>query len=789
MKSLIFVILALCLPLHAQTINPSQIRPSATNGQVVTTVGGKTQWSDSALPPGAITAVTGTAPVDCTTSGSSVNCGLNGITQSGSGASQVDTFSGTVAAGTVDIGSTASTASLAPMLVIGQGSPASQYNNINTARIVTGTGVFFDNIIDTNNFSSAGGYATLAEWATISGTASVGHVVGTEFYDNIDVPVVTLMGDWIAPTINASVSAFYGHRVEQWYGTGPVTNYYGYDCDEGNQTGHYVGFCIFNNVPGSSDYVQNLIVGATAKFIGSDSTSTSYAAGGMGQFDTAGHLNVSADLTYSNGQLGINSNLTPGIYVTGSSIFTLQNQNSYIYMNPVHTNVAQFDNAVGLTMAPGFGILSDWQNTGRTWVATGTLHTYPSGAATVLDVNSLSAYSSGNTGTTLILQKGGGNVSIGDTTAPSMFNVGTSNQFQVSSTGVSSAGAGSTDLNGSGVPKAHCLADGTGCPSTTAAISGMTTGQLPIAASATTVTSSIAYATANTASTVVERDGSGNFSAGTITAALNGTATNITATSNSTITTLPSLSLPYSQVSGTPSIPTVGTWGALNYPSWTSGTPFVKMTGLGTFALDTNTYLATASGVATLQGAASDGATLNLGDQAAYRGIISYTGEGNTALSIANSFDNAAAVIDFNLRTAGTPVTALALTSMAAKFVVPTAAGAGSTDYSPASSAQVAHCLADGTGCPSGITNYPVSYSQILGSGTADSTTIYSYPTPNNTAFCVFSPANSTATTLTILPYLTYSYSSPNFVITINHAATVGFGAIYNVSCHFAYTD
>jgi hypothetical protein len=59
-----------------------------------------------------------------------------------------------------------------------------------------------------------------------------------------------------------------------------------------------------------------------------------------------------------------------------------------------------------------------------------------------------------------------GNVSIGDTTATSMFNVGTANQFQVTSTGVSSAGAGSTDLNGSGVATAHCLADGTGCPAT-----------------------------------------------------------------------------------------------------------------------------------------------------------------------------------------------------------------------------------------------------------------------------------------------------------------------------------
>ena len=44
-----------------------------------------------------------------------------------------------------------------------------------------------------------------------------------------------------------------------------------------------------------------------------------------------------------------------------------------------------------------------------------------------------------------------------------------------------------------------------------------------------------------------------------------------------------------------PTIPTVGTWGALNYPTWTAGTPFVKMTAAGTFALDTNTYLTSVS--------------------------------------------------------------------------------------------------------------------------------------------------------------------------------------------------
>jgi hypothetical protein len=63
----------------------------------------------------------------------------------------------------------------------------------------------------------------------------------------------------------------------------------------------------------------------------------------------------------------------------------------------------------------------------------------------------------------------------------------------------------------------------------------------------------------------------------------------------------------YSQVSGTPSIPTVGTWGALNYPPWSSGTPFVKMTGLGTFSLDTNTYLTSSAIASTTNLLSGDG--------------------------------------------------------------------------------------------------------------------------------------------------------------------------------------
>jgi len=66
-----------------------------------------------------------------------------------------------------------------------------------------------------------------------------------------------------------------------------------------------------------------------------------------------------------------------------------------------------------------------------------------------------SGYNGANVPTNGLLVQG--NVSIGDATAAAMFNVGTANQFQVSSTGVASMAAGSTVGT-----KAICLADGTG---------------------------------------------------------------------------------------------------------------------------------------------------------------------------------------------------------------------------------------------------------------------------------------------------------------------------------------
>ena len=68
----------------------------------------------------------------------------------------------------------------------------------------------------------------------------------------------------------------------------------------------------------------------------------------------------------------------------------------------------------------------------------------------------------------------------------------------------------------------------------------------------------------NTASDIVKRDASGNFSAGIITATLSGNASNVTATSNSTLTTLSALSLPGSQVTGNISGNSAGFTGSLS---------------------------------------------------------------------------------------------------------------------------------------------------------------------------------------------------------------------------------
>lgn len=121
-------------------------------------------------------------------------------------------------------------------------------------------------------------------------------------------------------------------------------------------------------------------------------------------------------------------------------------------------------------------------------------------------------------------------------------------------------------------------------------ISGATNTLSAIPNSATTATSS------NTANTIVARDASGNFAAGTITGNVSGTAGNITATTNNTLTTLSALSLPVSQI--TSQEVTVSSFSSS--VTYTSGFSNSTNIAASSFTLTAGTWLILVPGVSTL---------------------------------------------------------------------------------------------------------------------------------------------------------------------------------------------
>lgn len=113
-----------------------------------------------------------------------------------------------------------------------------------------------------------------------------------------------------------------------------------------------------------------------------------------------------------------------------------------------------------------------------------------------------------------------------------------------------------------------------------------------------------------------------------------------------------------------PTIPSVGTWGALNYPTWVSGTPFVKMTATGTFALDTNTYL-TGNQSITLSGEASGTGTTSISVTLANSSVISKVLTGYTSgagtISSSDSILSAIQKLNGNIAALSTPTLAQVL--------------------------------------------------------------------------------------------------------------------------------
>jgi hypothetical protein len=107
------------------------------------------------------------------------------------------------------------------------------------------------------------------------------------------------------------------------------------------------------------------------------------------------------------------------------------------------------------------------------------------------------------------------------------------------------------------------------------------------------------------------------------------------------------------QILNKPTIPTVGTWGALNYPTWSTGTPFVKMTAAGTFALDTNTYVTTAN--LTLQNAYNNSTDATIILDATRGGIkVKSIADITKSMSFFDPLDNE--VLTFHSETSGSNI-------------------------------------------------------------------------------------------------------------------------------------
>ena len=71
----------------------------------------------------------------------------------------------------------------------------------------------------------------------------------------------------------------------------------------------------------------------------------------------------------------------------------------------------------------------------------------------------------------------------------------------------------------------------------------------------------------------------------------------------------------------------------------------------------------------------TDSGTIRIGTSAAFHGRMDYDAGGSTTLSIDNVYDSVSAAIQFRLRTAGTPVTALSLSGSGTVSIASTAAG------------------------------------------------------------------------------------------------------------------
>jgi hypothetical protein len=308
--------------------------------------------------------------------------------------------------------------------------------------------------------------------------------------------------------------------------------------------------------------------------------------------NTTGNLNA----TYNNGSSGVGATLTNAgtqVALTIDGVLMTVNKRVLIYNQ---TN--QFENGVYTVTTVGDGS-TNWVLTRAT-----DADTYGLRDPNALGYNDAFFVTNGNTGagetyvctTTGTITFGTTAITFAQISSAQVYNAGTglnlspATTFNIANTGVTAATYGSA----SAVPVIAVNAQGQITSATTtniaingSAVSGNISGSAGSVANALTAgtyltsagtfdgsaarTFAVDATSANTASKVVARDSSGNFSAGTITATLSGSATSATTATN--IAGGAANQIPYNTASGTTSFITAPTTGS-TFLSW-NGSAFV----------------------------------------------------------------------------------------------------------------------------------------------------------------------------------------------------------------------
>ena len=249
----------------------------------------------------------------------------------------------------------------------------------------------------------------------------------------------------------------------------------------------------------------------------------STSIGGYSWVDAAFTTN-SIEIVNNNGTV---SNLSPTLafhrYGSGGPQFRLDpTGTNVLYLESANANSARNPNSQGNTYFASLSLTSSdangiYVNTNKVW------HAGNDGSGSGLDADLLDGLNSAtaNTVSTIVARDASGNFSAGTITAGSFVKSGgTSTQFLKADGSVDSNTYITSGSIGNGTLTLNV--SGTG-------LSGSQTFTANQSSNATfTVTSNAT--TANTGSTIVSRDSSGNFSAGTITAALSGNATTASST-------------------------------------------------------------------------------------------------------------------------------------------------------------------------------------------------------------------------------------------------------------------